>query len=298
MTRLPEQFITIMYQDEEITMAAAAELGRGKSIRALDLDTNYHDAGTGSPVLLLHGSGPGVSAWTNWKNVLPMLSDEFRVVAPDMAGFGYTERKPEIAYDIKLWVKHLIAILDGLGLEKVSLLGNSFGGSLALAAAARFPDRFNRLVLMGTPCDKFAMTPGLRAGWFYTPSYENMREAMSHFPYDPALISEELVEDRYQTSMISGAQEGLRNLLAKPAEEGDTILSGMPEAVVASIQHPTLVLHGREDRVIPVEMGLKLGRSMPNAEFHMFGKCGHWVQSECADAFLALTLRHLRGDIR
>lgn len=267
--------------------------GRGRMVRALDLDTNYHDAGGGVPVVLLHGSGPGVSAWTNWKRVIPELASDFRVIAPDMAGFGYTERKPELQYDIKLWVKHLIALLDALELPKVSLVGNSFGGSLALAASARFPDRFDRLVLMGTPCDKFTMTPGLRAGWDYTPSRENMRAAMAHFPFDTLAITDELVEDRYQASLIPGAQEGLRKLLVKPNEEGDTPLSGMPEHVVAGIEHPTLVLHGREDRVIPLEMGLRLGRAMPNAEFHMFGRCGHWVQAERFAAFVALTRRHL-----
>ena len=175
-------------------------------------------------------------------------------------------------------------------------MGNSFGGSLALAAAARFPDRFERLVLMGTPCDKFVMTPGLRAGWDYTPSREAMRTAMAHFPYDPAAITDELVEDRYQASLVPGAQEGLRKLLIEPNQEGETQLSGMPEKVVAGIEHQTLVLHGREDKVIPVEMGLKLGRAMPNAEFHMFGRCGHWVQAERFDAFVALTRRHLGAD--
>jgi len=268
--------------------------GRGKSVKAFELDTNYHDTGgDGPPVLLLHGSGPGVSAWTNWKRVMPALATDFRVIAPDMAGFGYTERNPDLHYDIKLWVKHLIGILDALGLDKVSLVGNSFGGSLALAAATRFGDRFERLVLMGTPCDKFVMTPGLRAGWYYTPSPETMRETMAHFPYDPSFITDELVEDRYRASLIPGAQEGLRKLLIQPNEKGDTPLSGMPESVVASIGHPTLVLHGREDRVIPVEMGLRLGRAMPNAQFHMFGKCGHWVQAERFDDFIALTRRHL-----
>lgn len=274
-------------------MAEILEAGRGATVRALDLDTNYHDAGSGAPVLLLHGSGPGVSAWTNWKRVIPELAKDFRVIAPDMAGFGFTERNAELSYDIKLWVKHLIAILDALGIEKASLVGNSFGGSLSLAAAARFPDRFDRLVLMGTPCDKFLMTPGLRAGWDYVPSREVMRSTMSHFPYDAAFITDELVEDRYQASLVPGAQEGLRKLLAKPNDEGDTPLSGMPETVVATIQHPTLVLHGREDQVIPVEMGLKLGRAMPNAELHMFGKCGHWVQAERFAEFVALTRRHL-----
>lgn len=271
-----------------------AESGVGKTVEAFGIATNYHDSeGSGPPVILLHGSGPGVSAWTNWKRVIPALSDSFRVIAPDMAGFGYTERKADIQYDIKLWVKHLLGFVDALGLERPSLVGNSFGGSLALAAAARFGDRFDKLVLMGTPCDAFTMTPGLRAGWFYTPSRENMRATMAHFPFDPSFITDELVEDRYQASLIPGAQEGLRKLLVKPNEEGDTPLSGMPEHVVAKITNPTLVLHGREDRVIPVEMGLKLGRAIPDAQFHMFGQCGHWVQAERFDDFVALTRRHL-----
>lgn len=276
-------------------MTEQAETGRSKRIAAFDIDTNYHDAGQGKAVVFLHGSGPGVSAWTNWKQVMPEFAADFRVIAPDMAGFGYTERKEGLAYDIKTWVKHLIGFLDALGLEKVSLVGNSFGGSLSLAATARFPERFERIVLMGTPCDKFVMTPGLRAGWDYTPSRENMRAAMAHFPHDPACITDQLVEDRYQASLIPGAQEGLRKLLAKPNEEGDTPLSGMPESVVANIEHPTLVLHGREDKVIPVEMGIRLGRAMPNAELHMFGKCGHWVQAERHDDFVALARRHLQG---
>jgi 2-hydroxy-6-oxo-octa-2,4-dienoate hydrolase len=71
------------------------------------------------------------------------------------------------------------------------------------------------------------------------------------------------------------------------------VLSGMPEAAVAKLLHPTLILHGREDRVIPVEMGIKLARTLPRAELHMFGQCGHWVQAERAEAFLALTRAHL-----
>lgn len=276
-------------------MTDQAEAGRGRRITAFEIDTNYHDAGDGPVVVFLHGSGPGVSAWTNWKRVMPEFAADFRVIAPDMAGFGYTERKEGLAYDIKTWVKHLIGILDALDLPKVSLVGNSFGGSLSLAAAARFPERFERIVLMGTPCDKFMMTPGLRAGWDYSPSRENMRSTMAHFPYNPAFITDELVEDRYQASLIPGAQEGLRKLLAKPNEDGETPLSGMPESVVANIEHPTLVLHGREDRVIPVEMGIRLGRAMPNAELHMFGKCGHWVQAERHDDFVALARRHLQA---
>jgi 2-hydroxy-6-oxo-octa-2,4-dienoate hydrolase len=266
--------------------------GRGSEVDAGGIQTNYHDEGQGPVIVLLHGSGPGVSAWTNWKRVIPALSDRFRVIAPDMAGFGYTARDPSLQYDMKLWVKHLVAFLDALGVAKAHLVGNSFGGSLAIAAAVRHAERFDRLILMGTPCDTFMMTPGLRAGWDYVPSREAMRDTMAHFPFDPSFISDELVEDRYQTSLIPGAQEGLRKLLAKPNDEGETPLSGMPEHVVAKITQRTLVLHGREDRVIPVEMGLKLGKAIPNAEFHMFGRCGHWVQAERFDQFVHLVRRH------
>jgi len=276
-------------------MNTTVSQGRGKTVRALDLDTNFHEAGEGRAVVLLHGSGPGVSALTNWKRVIPALAEGFRVIAPDMAGFGYTERNDELHYDIKLWVRHLLAFLDALELDRVSLVGNSFGGSLALASAARHPERFEHLVLMGTPCDKFVMTPGLRAGWDYQPSREAMRAAMSHFPYDPAFITDELVEDRYQTSLIPGAQEGLRKLLAKPNEEGETPLSGMPAKVVAGIEHPTLVLHGREDQVIPCAMGELLAHTLPNADLHLFGRCGHWVQTERFEAFVELAGRHLDG---
>jgi len=268
------------------------DIGRGKLVQAFGLETNYLEAGEGYPVVLLHGSGPGVSAWTNWKKVIPEFAKKFGVIAPDLAGFGYTERNPDFSYDIKHWGKHLLAILDVLEIERCHVVGNSFGGSLALATSARFPERFNRMCLMGTPCDKFEMTDGLKAGWNYTPSVENMRKVMSLFPFDKSIISDELVEERYQASLIPGAQEGLRKLLAKPEDDGPTILSGMPEKVIVSIDIPTLILHGREDNVIPMEMGLKLARSMPQAELHLFGQCGHWVQAERFEDFVHLGIRH------
>jgi 2-hydroxy-6-oxo-octa-2,4-dienoate hydrolase len=273
----------------------AGVAGVGQSVDAFGIRTNYHDMGTGIPVILLHGSGPGVSAWTNWRRVIPVFAQHFRVLAPDMAGFGFTERRDDFTYDIKSWVKHLIGFMDALGIERAHLVGNSFGGSLSLAAALRFPDRFDRIALMGTPCGKFNMTPGLRAGWFYEPSLENMRAVMTLFPYDQALVTDELVRERYETSLIPGAQQGLRKLLVKPNEDGETPLSGMPEAAVAGLRHSTLILQGREDRVIPMEMALRLATGIPKAELHLFGQCGHWVQAERHQAFVQLTLSHLKN---
>ena len=134
--------------------------------RTVDVDgvaTNYHDYGAGAPVLLVHGSGPGVSAWANWRTVLPALSQRLRVVAPDILGFGYTARPPGTAYGPATWLEHLLGFLDALNLSQVSVVGNSFGGALALRLAAKAPERVDRLVLMGSVGVPFAITPGLEA---------------------------------------------------------------------------------------------------------------------------------------
>lgn len=264
------------------------QTGKGSTLQAADHETNYFEQGTGKPLFLLHGSGPGVSAWTNWGGVMPVLSDQFRVVAPDIAGFGYTEFKPDSKYDIKLWTKHLLGIMDALQIEKASFVGNSFGGALAIGLALFKPERVDKLVLLGTPAGEFEQTPGLRAAWEYEPSPENMESTMRLFPYDQAIITPEMIQTRYEASARPGAQDALRKLLPKPLTEGPTMVKGFPETSVANVQAPTLVLHGREDRVVPSQCGQLLARAIPKADLHLFGQCGHWVQTERRADFLHL----------
>ena len=268
--------------------------GIGQTLVAADHKTNYFDLGKGKPLFLLHGSGPGVSGWSNWKGVMPDLAEQFRVIVPDIAGFGFTEFKEGNKYDIKLWVRHLVGIMDALDIEKASFVGNSFGGALSLGLATFAPSRVERLVLLGTPAGEFEQTPGLRSAWEYEPSLENMERAMRLFPYDQAIITPEMVESRYKASARPGAQDALRKLLPKPNVEGPTIVKGFPEHVVAKIEAPTLVLHGREDRVVPPSCGQLLARAIPKADLHLFGHCGHWVQTERRADFLHL-VRHFCG---
>ncbi len=265
-----------------------SQFGIGKTLVAADHQTNYFEDGTGKPLFLLHGSGPGVSAWTNWGRVMPDLAGQFRVIAPDIAGFGFTEFKAENKYDIKLWTKHLLGIMDALGIEKASFVGNSFGGALAIALALFKPDRVDRLVLLGTPAGEFMQTPGLRSAWEYEPTLENMERTMRLFPFDQSIITDEMVRSRFEASARPGAQDALRKLLPKPNAEGPTVVKGFPEASVAQIQARTLVLHGREDHVVPLECGQLLARAIPNADLHVFGHCGHWVQTERKADFLHL----------
>ncbi len=118
------------------------------SIVAAGIRTNYHDVGSGAPVLMIHGSGPGVSAWANWRLVMPELAKRARVIAPDMVGFGYTDRPSGFTYDMDAWVRQAIGLLDALKIKRTDLVGNSFGGGLALALAIRHPERRRRMFSM------------------------------------------------------------------------------------------------------------------------------------------------------
>jgi 2-hydroxy-6-oxo-octa-2,4-dienoate hydrolase len=262
--------------------------GIGKTLVAADHQTNYHEVGAGKPLFLLHGSGPGVSGWGNWKGVMDELGKQFRVIVPDIAGFGFTEFKEGSKYDIKLWVRHLVGIMDVLGIDKASFVGNSFGGALAIGLALFDRSRVERMVLLGTPAGEFEQTPGLRSAWTYEPSLENMERTMRLFPYDQSIITEEMIRTRYEASARPGAQDALRKLVPKPNEDGPTIVRGFPASAVAGIEAPTLVLHGREDNVVPPSCGQLLAQNIPNADLHLFGKCGHWVQTERRTEFLQL----------
>ncbi|MBA4285851.1 MAG: 2-hydroxy-6-oxo-2,4-heptadienoate hydrolase [Xanthomonadaceae bacterium] len=275
------------------TVAATVSPEVGSSIVAAGIRTNYHDLGKGSPVLLLHGSGPGVSAWANWRAVLPSLSSHRRVIAPDLVGFGYSDRPAGHRYGLETWVAHAVGLLDALALPQVDLVGNSFGGALALAVAIRHPQRVRRLVLMGSAGLRFELTPALDEVWGYQPSFEAMRKMMDLFAFDRSLVTDALAQLRYEASRRPGVQEAYSAMFPAPRQNGVDALSS-DEAQIAALRHETLVIHGREDRVIPLETSLRLATLIPKAQLHVFGQCGHWTQIEHAarfaklvDAFLA-----------
>ena len=262
------------------------------SIVAAGLRTNYHDQGSGAPVLLIHGSGPGVSAWANWRLVIPALSQQARVIAPDMAGFGYSERPVDYQYHMDNWVKQAIGLLDALGIAKTDLVGNSFGSALAIALAIRHPERVRRLVLMGSVGVPFTITQGLDEVWGYTPSIQNMRKLLDIFAYDRALVTDELARLRYEASIRPGFQESFAAMFPAPRQQWvDQMASS--EADIRSIAHDTLVIHGREDQVIPLANSLTLASWIPNSQLHVYGKCGHWTQIEHSARFNTLVANFL-----
>lgn len=251
----------------------------GHRIVAGGIETNYHDMGSGAPVLLIHGSGPGVTAWANWRLVLPELAKTSRVIAPDMVGFGYTERPAGIEYGVDGWVDHAIGLLDALGIAQTDLIGNSFGGAIALALAIRHPQRVRRLVLMGSVGVPFDITMELDAVWGYEPSLAAMRGLLDIFAHDRSLVNDELAELRYQASIRPGFQESFSAMFPAPRQRWVDAMASA-EADIRAIKHKTLVIHGRDDRVIPLSNSITLNRWIDDSQLHVFGRCGHWVQIE------------------
>lgn len=251
----------------------------GARVRAGGIDTNLHDVGQGPPILLLHGSGPGVSAWANWRLTIPELSKRFRVIAPDIVGYGFTERPAGVRYDMDTWVAHAIGVLDALGLEKVGVIGNSFGGGLTLHLAVRHPERVSRCLLMGAVGVRFDMTPGLELAWGYTPSFENMRKLLDVFAFDRSLVTDELAEMRYQASIRPGFQEAFSAMFPAPRQRWIEAMA-LPEEKLRALEQEVLIIHGRDDKIVPVGNAFKFLDLIPRAQLHVFGRCGHWTQIE------------------
>lgn len=251
--------------------------------------TNYQDHGEGFPVLLIHGSGPGVSSWANWRLIIPALAEQRRVLAPDMAGFGYTERVEGVPFNMDTWIKQAIDFLDALNIDQCDLVGNSFGGALALALAVLHPERIRKIVLMGSMGVEFELTEGdgLDAVWGYTPSVENMAKMLDMFVYNKAIATDDLARMRYEASIEPGFQEAFSSMFPAPRKDYVKEMARYEDRI-SEIKNPTLIVHGREDRVIPVDNSYKLINMIEKSELHVFGQCGHWTQIEKSKEFAGL----------
>ncbi len=265
------------------------------SIQTGTFNTNYHDVGKGFPLVLLHGSGPGVSAWANWNKLFPLLSSDHRIIAPDLVGFGYTDRPEGQVYNMDTWVTQTVNLLDALKIEQTDIIGNSFGGALALALAIKYPSRVRKLVLMGSMGVTFPLTYGLDRVWGYTPSLTNMQELIGIFAYNRAMMPPELAKGRYEGSIQPGFQESFSSMFPAPRQAGVEAMAQY-EIYLKEVRHHTLIVHGREDRVIPLETSMKLISLIENSQLHVFGKCGHWTQIERTEEFAELVRNFLRLD--
>jgi 2-hydroxymuconate-semialdehyde hydrolase len=217
----------------------------------------------------------------------------FRVLAPDLIGFGYTSRPDGFEYRfMQTWIDQMQSFFDAQKLDKVDIVGNSFGGSLALAIAVNAPDRVRRIVLMGSGGVSEKVTPELEQLWGYTPSVENMKGIMQIMAYNHELVTTELAEMRYRASIRPGIQETFERLFPPPRQRW-LDAQAQREDDLRALPHQVLIVHGREDRVVPLSGSHKLAQLIPNSQLHVFGKCGHWTMIEQRDRFNRLVIDFL-----
>jgi pimeloyl-ACP methyl ester carboxylesterase len=262
----------------------------------VDLDgirTFYLKLGSGEPLVLIHGAAPGASSLVAWKlNLEPLAAAGFTVYAYDQPGFGYTDNPQD--YSLEYRVAHAKMFLDAMRLERFHVVGNSVGGYIAARLALEDP-RTGRFVTttsgtLAPPGSPESQALGKQHGRdlaAYTPSLENMQEMTSHTIYNPALVTDELVRERYEMSAGKNFEAQQKRREAAGARP---ILDQLP-----NMQAKSLLLWGNNDAGVTVERGLLLFQLIPNCEFHLFDRCGHWVMWDHADRFNTLVADFLRA---
>ena len=272
-----------------------------RTAKAGDVSLHYHEAGSptdlggGLPLVMLHGGGPGASAWSNFGRCLEPFAADFRVLLVDQPGFGGSDKPPIEGHFFTYAADKLAAFLDELGLERVHLLGNSLGGGTATRFALNHPKRVGRLILMGPgglQQNLFSPDPteGIKRLYEFggDPTRERMRAFISTMVHNQDLVTDELVDERLASATAPGSREAMASMGASFMQP-ETFEEGFLWRDAYKIRQHTLLTWGREDRVNPVDgafLGLKL---IPRAQLHIFPNCGHWAQIEAADDFHAVS---------
>lgn len=257
----------------------------------LDLQLHYNDAGQGArTVVMLHGSGPGASGWSNFnRNIGPLVDAGYRVILMDCPGWSKSDPILNLSGSrSELNARALKGLLTALGLDKVDLIGNSMGAHSAVAFALAYPEHTGKLVLMGGGTGGVSPfvpmpTEGIKlVGMVYRqPTLENLKRMMNVFVYDPSHLTDALMQGRLE-NMLAG-REHLENFVrsseANPRQFHDV------GHRLGEVANRSLVIWGRDDRFVPLDVGLRLVAGLQDAELHVFSRCGHWAQWEHADRF-------------
>lgn len=252
-------------------------------IDTLGYRTRYLEAGKGQPIVLLHGSGPGVDTKTNWEGVINAFSDRYRMIGYDMVGFGFSDRPDpaNFTYSQQGRVDQLIAFCEALNLKTPWLFGNSLGGFVALGACVARQDMFEKVIVMGAGARASDATDNVRRGYTFLPDREQMRSVLNTLMRSGLEVDEATLDYRYKISRNPENQAAHLAIGRWILNEIDTNGHfGYTEAEIASITQKILVIHGWEDQAVPVNKGIELARELKNGWLHVIPNCGHWTMLE------------------
>jgi len=262
----------------------------------------YHEAGEGPVLLLLHGSGPGVTGWRNFRGNLAFFAEHFRCLVLEFPGFGVSD---DFGGHPMLDAQSAVpAFVDALGLDRVDIIGNSMGGGVGINFAINHPDRIGKLLTIGgigTNIYSPGPSEGIRLLQEFTedPTRQRLVDWLNSMVYDPALVTETLINERWELATDPETLASARRMYGKAAFAAMTKMMRnadfpLPWAIMHKVKAPTLLTWGRDDRVSPLDMSLIPMRTIPNAELHVFPNCGHWVMIEQKQAFESTALSFLQ----
>jgi pimeloyl-ACP methyl ester carboxylesterase len=278
----------------EASTSKYAQVRAGKT----EMRIHYNEAGSGPVLLMLHGGGAGAGGWSNYsKNFEILVNAGYRVILMDQPGFNKSD--PVVLTELRNIVNAaaVAGLMDALDIKTATLVGNSMGGAASLTFAFTYPERLDKLILMGPA----GMGPSLFAPMpmegiklltylYRNPSMEALKKQTEVFVYDQKSVTEELLNGRYEAMMRNDGIH-LKNYV-KALEEGFGMSADLTPNL-GKIKAKTLVTWGRDDRFVPLDYGLKLIWHIPDARLHIFSKCGHWAQWEHADEFNRLVIDFL-----
>ena len=271
----------------------------------IDLDhgkIHFVESGTGETLLFLHGSGPGVTGLANFENSIPTFSSSFRCLVIDLPGYGQSD--PVDGDPIASSVECIIEFLKKMDVPKTHLIGNSFGAILGGLISAYHQDKVNRFISIGgLGTNIFSPFPGegisLLAAFVEDPTKDRLKQWLESMVFNKDLIDEEMIELRYRQAIDPVQMETSKKFYAKTSLEALAENFRGPEATnriahLSSIQAPTLLTWGRDDRVTPLDQMLIPMRLIPNCEVLILPKCGHWSMIEQKEAFESSVLAFLK----
>jgi pimeloyl-ACP methyl ester carboxylesterase len=246
----------------------------------------YVDAGSGMPLLLMHGLGGAIESWTN---NIDALAKEMRVVALDLPGFGYSD-KPKMSYTIKFYVDFVASFVKKLGIAPAAIVGSSLGGHVTCELGITRPEIASRLVVVSPPGAlprSFAGTPALK-------KYVKVLEAKSVADVKKALVAvdgkpvaDDYAKVVFEKLAMPGAKEAFLSALVGSAK------APRLNSRLSRIKIPMMVMWGKDDIMIPAKyvepfVGLK------NSRIVLLENCGHRPHVDRPGVFNRLVLDFVR----
>lgn len=274
---------------EAVPEGQYADVGR-------DITMHYHAAGSGErgAVLFIHGSGPGASGWSNFKGNYPFLAEHgYRTIVPDTMGYGYSTKPERGTFSLSDVAGQYRGLLDVLGVDRVSVVGNSQGGAIAITMALEYPELVDKLVLMApggleareTYMEMEGIKTMIRVLYKEGISKDTMRKVFTLQLYDSSKITDEVIEERYQVALTQHKDNIARIQVVNQEER------------LSEIECPVLCFWGADDKFCPVTGAAKIAARCPTSRTMLISQCGHWVMVEYPKLFNELTLKFLDNDL-